>query len=151
MRSQSYSCSPHPSKGDGSIPVTTRNLESLIRLSQARARVELREEVTEGDANDVVELLQESLLDAYTNEFGQIDAGRKGGMSLAKQVKALVRGLNHEATLRGSSLFSRNEIKEVMGKLRIVGVETDTVIEIMRTECYLLLKGPQLYQLQTSG
>lgn len=29
-----------------SIPVTTRHLESLIRLSQARARVELREEVT---------------------------------------------------------------------------------------------------------
>jgi DNA helicase MCM8 len=30
-----------------SIPVTTRHLESLIRLSQARARLELREEVTE--------------------------------------------------------------------------------------------------------
>lgn len=29
-----------------SIPVTTRHLESLIRLSQARARVELREHVT---------------------------------------------------------------------------------------------------------
>jgi DNA replicative helicase MCM subunit Mcm2 (Cdc46/Mcm family) len=28
-----------------SIPVTTRHLESLIRLSQARARLELREEV----------------------------------------------------------------------------------------------------------
>jgi DNA replicative helicase MCM subunit Mcm2 (Cdc46/Mcm family) len=30
---------------DDSIPVTTRHLESLIRLSQARARMELREEV----------------------------------------------------------------------------------------------------------
>ncbi len=29
-----------------SIPVTTRHLESLIRLAQARARVDLREEVT---------------------------------------------------------------------------------------------------------
>jgi DNA helicase MCM8 len=29
-----------------SIPVTTRHLESLIRLSQARARMELREEVS---------------------------------------------------------------------------------------------------------
>ena len=31
--------------GNGTIPVTTRNLESLIRLAQARAKLELREEV----------------------------------------------------------------------------------------------------------
>ena len=43
-------------------------------------------QVTEDDANDVVQLLQESLLDAYTDELGQIDAGRRGGISLAKQV-----------------------------------------------------------------
>ena len=43
-------------------------------------------QVTEEDANDVVQLLQESLLDAYTDELGQIDAGRRGGISLAKQV-----------------------------------------------------------------
>jgi DNA replicative helicase MCM subunit Mcm2 (Cdc46/Mcm family) len=34
------------SANDDSIPVTTRHLESLIRLSQARARMELREEVS---------------------------------------------------------------------------------------------------------
>lgn len=31
--------------GQGAIPVTTRNLESLIRLAQARSRLECREEV----------------------------------------------------------------------------------------------------------
>jgi DNA helicase MCM8 len=31
-------------------PITTRQLESLIRLSEARAKVELRTEVTERDA-----------------------------------------------------------------------------------------------------
>ena len=55
-------------------------------MYKARARVELREEVTEKDAKDVVELLQESLLDAFTNDTGEIDFGRKGGMSLTKQV-----------------------------------------------------------------
>ena len=46
MRSQSYFTQPSSAKGGGSIPVTTRNLESLIRLAQARAKMELREHVT---------------------------------------------------------------------------------------------------------
>ena len=34
----------------GSLPVTARQLESLVRLGEARARAELREEVTREDA-----------------------------------------------------------------------------------------------------
>jgi DNA helicase MCM8 len=75
--------------GDG-LPVTTRHLESLIRLAQARARLELREVVMEEDACDVVDLFNECMLDAVTLDSGEIDFGRKGGMSKAKQVKALV-------------------------------------------------------------
>jgi hypothetical protein len=43
--------------------------------------------VSEDDAEDVVQLLHESLLDAFTTDTGEVDFGRKGGMSLAKQVK----------------------------------------------------------------
>ena len=43
-------------------------------------------QVTAADAHDVVQLLQESLLDVYTDEVGAIDSSRKGGISLAKQV-----------------------------------------------------------------
>lgn len=38
-------------------PITTRQLESLVRLAEARARLELRETVTESDARDAVELM----------------------------------------------------------------------------------------------
>ena len=124
--------------------------------------------MTEDDANDVVQLLQESLLDAYTDEFGQIDEGRKGGISLAKQVscpysmltwadyirvvrqvKSLVRSMTHEASRRGSAMFTKKEIQEVMLRLRIPA-DVESIIDVMRTECYLLLKGQQLYQLQTA-
>ncbi|KAJ1911230.1 hypothetical protein H4219_006002, partial [Mycoemilia scoparia] len=40
-----------------STPITTRQIEAMIRLSEARARAELREEVTERDAADIVELM----------------------------------------------------------------------------------------------
>ncbi len=69
------------------MPVTTRHLESLIRLSQARARLELRDEVLESDAQDVVMLLQESLIDIFTAQNGEIiDCTKRGGQSAGKQV-----------------------------------------------------------------
>lgn len=39
---------------ESAVPITTRLLESLIRLSQARAKAECREEVTKEDAMEVV-------------------------------------------------------------------------------------------------
>ena len=48
--------------GDASSPaVTHRLLESLIRISEARARVELREIVTGGDALDAIEIVKETV------------------------------------------------------------------------------------------
>jgi len=40
-----------------STPITTRQLESMVRLAEARARVELRETVTAQDARDVVAIM----------------------------------------------------------------------------------------------
>jgi DNA helicase MCM8 len=106
--------------------------------------------VTEDDANDVVQLLQESLLEVFTAESGEIDRGRKGGgMGLSKQIKALVKVLTAESTKRQTgNMFSRNDIQEVCVKLKLER-DVDSLIDVMRTECYLLLKGPRLYQLLT--
>ena len=37
-----------------------------------------------------MQLLHESLLDAFTTDTGEVDFGRKGGMSLAKQVNIII-------------------------------------------------------------
>ena len=42
----------------------------MIRLAEARAKIELREYVTKRDAEDVVEMVKMSLFDAVTDEFG---------------------------------------------------------------------------------
>ncbi len=129
-----------------SIPVTTRHLESLIRLAQARARMSLRTKVTEQDATEVVALLQESLLDAFTNEVGEVDLSRKGGGGTVRQVKALVKHLSTEANRRNNNVFSKADIEAACSLLRLEK-EPAALIESMHTECYLLIKGPNLWQL----
>lgn len=129
-----------------SIPVTTRHLESLIRLAQARARLELRAEVNEQDALDVVELMQESLLDAFTNDTGEVDLGRKSAGNTVKQVKSLVKYLSNEATRRNNSVFSTRDIENACQLLRLEK-DPEALVELMHTECYLLIKGPRLWQL----
>ncbi|XP_043991966.1 DNA helicase MCM8 [Gambusia affinis] len=50
LRSQAHSAD--------ATPITTRQLESLIRLTEARAKLELRELATQSDAEDVVEIMK---------------------------------------------------------------------------------------------
>lgn len=60
---------------------------------QARAKAELREEVTEKDAMDVVELMKWSMVDTFIDEFGALDFQRSthgSGMSSKNQVSIWV-------------------------------------------------------------
>jgi len=63
--------------GAAPVPITARQLESLVRLAEARARMALRPKVTKEDAQAAVLLMQESLrmvaLDTLT---GKIDIDR---------------------------------------------------------------------------
>ncbi|KAF9557028.1 DNA replication licensing factor mcm8 [Mortierella alpina] len=54
-------------------PVTTRQLESLIRMSEAKARMELREVVTRRDAMDVIEII-------YVAELNRISHATSNNM-----------------------------------------------------------------------
>lgn len=49
---------------NNTLPITSRALDSMIRLSQARAKLELRTIVSKDDAFDVVKLIQESIFEA---------------------------------------------------------------------------------------
>ena len=56
------------------VSITARQLESLVRMAEARARVHLREEVTVEDAEAVIALMQRSLEQVGIDvETGKID------------------------------------------------------------------------------
>ncbi|ETO70854.1 hypothetical protein F441_12578 [Phytophthora nicotianae CJ01A1] len=134
-----------------SIPITTRQLESMIRLSQARARAELAETVSAEHAQDVVDIMQECLLDTYITEDGNLDFGRSGGMSLAKKVKAYVARLMKAAARRNTSLFSMEDLLEVADSMGLKVDDFRDFVDILRNECYLLKKGPGQFKVQVSS
>lgn len=83
---------------NGCNPITMRQLESLIRLTQARAKCEMRKVCTKNDANEVIEIMKVSMVDYYENEFGELDTSRSvngsyssssGTVSTIKTIKAL--------------------------------------------------------------
>lgn len=60
------------------LPITSRCLDSLIRLSQARAKLELRTIVTREDTLDIVKLVQESIFEACYLDMGMNRGGPQG-------------------------------------------------------------------------
>ncbi|KAL9689261.1 hypothetical protein QQ045_033696 [Rhodiola kirilowii] len=131
-----------------STPITARQLESLVRLAEARARVDLREEITAQDATEVVEIMKESLYDKYVDEHGIVDFGRSGGMSQQKEAKRFLGALNKQAELQQKDCFSISEIYGLADRIGLNVPDVDTFIENLNCVGYLLKKGPKMYQVK---
>jgi replicative DNA helicase Mcm len=126
-------------EGGGAIPITARQLESLVRLAEARARMALRSEVNKEDARAAVRLMEESLrMVALDRITGRIDIDRQVSKMSAEQrsssdiiIKAL-RDMEAEGTStvnidaliqRTVSMgLSRERAEKVIEKLREDGI-----------------------------
>ncbi|UYV76222.1 MCM2 [Cordylochernes scorpioides] len=78
--SKLYSDLRHESMLTGSVPVTVRHVESIIRLSEASARLHLRDFVTEDDVNMAMRIALESFID--TQKFSVMRKMKKVRPSL---------------------------------------------------------------------
>ncbi|KAG7310603.1 hypothetical protein JYU34_003395 [Plutella xylostella] len=130
-------------------PITTRQLEACVRLTQARARAELREEATVSDANDVISLMKHSLIDTFSDEFGNIQLSRSingSGVSSRNKLKKFLDALTRRAHQLGKDVFTRQELIQIHKAAGVQGDPND-LIEAMHIHSYLLLKGSNTYQL----
>jgi DNA helicase MCM8 len=123
----------------------------MIRLAEARAKLELREAVTADDARDTVEMMRESLFEAVTDELGTVDFSRASGMSKGKQAKLLVAALSKAADNRGHAKFTTEEIDRCARDLRIDGASVADLIDVLNQQSYLLKTGPREWRLATSA
>ncbi|XP_006870467.1 PREDICTED: DNA helicase MCM8 isoform X2 [Chrysochloris asiatica] len=135
-----------------SSPITTRQLESLIRLTEARARLELREHATKEDAEDIVEIMKYSMLGTYSDEFGNLDFERSqhgSGMSNRSTAKRFISALNNIAERTYSNLFQFHQLRKIAKDINIQVVDFENFVGSLNDQGYLLKKGPKVYQLQT--
>ncbi len=78
-------------EGERSVPITARQLEALIRLSEASARVRLSDTVDEEDAQRAIDLLTHSLKQIGTDpETGEFDIDRvETGMASSERDRVM--------------------------------------------------------------
>jgi len=88
---------------DAPVPVTARQLEALVRLAEASARVRLSDKVEREDADRVIEIVRSCLQDIGVDpETGEYDAdvvetGRsKTQRDRVKNVKAIIKEIEDE-------------------------------------------------------
>jgi DNA helicase MCM8 len=130
-------------------PITTRQLESMIRLAEARARVELSELVTEQHALEIVDLMQESWKDITTDERGAVDYTRiNGTMSKGKATHYFIGLLRKRSRQNSCFLWSKSELQLVAEEARaaLCGLSLTDLIDNCNQHGFLLNKGGGNYQ-----
>ncbi|VUZ48593.1 unnamed protein product, partial [Hymenolepis diminuta] len=106
--------------------VTIRQLESLIRLSSARARAELREEITKEDAQDVCDLMMETGYGTSLSSSGPgippIKKRKNASSTGVSATKRLLAALQREASKSGGSRnFTTQEIAGIAAQIGLSG------------------------------
>ncbi|MFW9980353.1 MAG: minichromosome maintenance protein MCM [Candidatus Thorarchaeota archaeon] len=97
----------------GPVPITARQLESLVRLSEARAKMALRPKVTKEDAQEAVRLMEESLrMVALDRVTGKIDIDRLVSKMSADQRSSsdIILKAMRDLEAEGSSIVSEDEL-----------------------------------------
>ncbi|CAG8446552.1 1714_t:CDS:10 [Diversispora eburnea] len=109
-------------------PITVRQLETMIKLSQARARMELRKVVISEDVEEVAEIMEFCLFRIQRDEFGNVrmkgksktgcgdnGGGVRGSGRSGKQAQAkrFLDELFKFGNAKGSDIFSFQEMQQI--------------------------------------
>jgi replicative DNA helicase Mcm len=111
------------------VPITARQLEALVRISEASARAELSDKVTEADAERAIDILKYSLeqvgVDPETGEFDAdiIESGVSSSQrNRLQSVKRIIDDLAGD---------SEAEIEEVLEKADEEGFDKEQAEDVI--------------------
>ncbi len=114
------------------MPVTARQLEALIRLAEASARVRLSDIITTDDTAHVIRIVMASLKQVMTDpETGRLDADiinvgmGKSQRDRIKVLKEIVRVLQEEYK-------SAVPLEDIISRAEESGIKKDTVEDMIQ-------------------
>ncbi|CDW72960.1 dna helicase mcm8-like [Stylonychia lemnae] len=151
------------------LPITSRQLDSLIRLTQARAKLEFRNIATRDDAMDIVRLVQESLFESCSIDMGKFGGsnssqysgltgqGRKGAnqvdlnniamLSIPKQTKFYLDRLRQEAETSGNKIFDFQGLIRIGKEMNLQVGDFKLFIEKLNMQNALIMKPGKQWEL----
>ncbi|XP_051167123.1 DNA helicase MCM8-like [Leptopilina boulardi] len=131
----------------GNIPIFFRTLEALIRLTLARAKVDLRQDATEFDALDVIEIMNETInnIPDDVSPFFSGNLSAAGGKPTKNKIKAFINLLKQERRSE-KQLFSLNELNEIAENGGIAIDDIREFIDQLNEKGFLIKKGTDLYK-----
>jgi len=111
------------------IPISARQLEGLVRLAEASAKIRLDDKVTKEDAKIAIDLLKHCLMQVgFDPETGQIDIDRiSSGITASTRSKIIsIKEIISEFNSKGIKQIS---IEEIMSEAALKGIEEGKVEE----------------------
>lgn len=139
--------------GVDTIPVTIRQLEALVRLTQARARIDLSETATIEHARDIIEIFRQSMADIYNvndsnDSYMQRNPAAAASGSVTTQTNKFMKILAQESRNQNKTLFSSDELRS-LAECHGYHVNYSIIIDKLNMQGFLLKKGSNLYKLMT--
>ena len=116
------------------IPITARQLEALIRLSEAHAKMRLSEIVTKEDARAAIELMEYTLRKTAMDEEGNIDVSILEIGKSSKKINKMDKILNIIKELQDLEDYGapREEIIKEASKHGIGKSEVEKILEELK-------------------
>jgi len=126
MRSQAYD----DTSAVKAIPIGARQLEALVRLSEAHARIRLSKEVQKQDAEVAIEVVRSYLIEVgFDEETQKIDIDKMTGNAASQRSKiAVVREMISALENKFGKLIPLEEVEKAMGD-KIKGADLEEAIE----------------------
>jgi replicative DNA helicase Mcm len=116
--------------GGAPVPITARQLESLVRLAEARARMGLRSEVTKEDAQAAVRLMEESLRMVALDGTGRIDIDKLVSTMSAAQRSSSDKILDAMKELESDDSSTVSE-EALLQRVSEMGVSRERAVEVI--------------------
>jgi len=135
--------------GRSPVPITLRQFEALMRLSEASAKIRLSPIISKDDAQRAIKLMKASLKDLGSDvETGEIDVDKSEGGTPFSERSKITKILNIIDGLSGDKrdIVPIAKLRDVASKEGIEGTEVDDLIERLKREGILFEPNPGYVQ-----